>query len=253
MEQDHERCQQHWSWTGTSYILLRETISDIRVEQRPDSVTWRWNPDGRFTVKSTYLVLSDAVRSIANLDHHPLAEAHLRRPPPSAPATPERRRIHPRSLQPTRVNPDRASSNSASSPYFGRAARQSAPATSGNPARASPAVPARRRPPLELPVAAQARAGRGRARSVSRRCRRPPRGAPPSPRPPAPHHSRPDLLRPPPRRREARTRELVGGVDLRRRATGCSPPPASTLLGPLGPSAPSSGQTARLPAAGDQP
>nr|CAD1817778.1 unnamed protein product [Ananas comosus var. bracteatus] len=42
-----------------SIAALKERISSFRTGQGTDIVYWRWNPDGRFTVSSTYAMLSD--------------------------------------------------------------------------------------------------------------------------------------------------------------------------------------------------
>nr|CAD1817647.1 unnamed protein product [Ananas comosus var. bracteatus] len=38
---------------------IHARVANLRIEQDLNSVLWRWSPDGRFSVKSTYLVLSD--------------------------------------------------------------------------------------------------------------------------------------------------------------------------------------------------
>nr|CAD1830311.1 unnamed protein product [Ananas comosus var. bracteatus] len=46
-----------------SYLAAVGTeISNFRIEERLDSVHWRWNSDGRYTVKSTFSGLCDGVR-----------------------------------------------------------------------------------------------------------------------------------------------------------------------------------------------
>ncbi|XP_020112154.1 uncharacterized protein LOC109726772 [Ananas comosus] len=38
---------------------LKDRISHLTILQRPDKLTWRWSPNGLFSVKSTYLALTD--------------------------------------------------------------------------------------------------------------------------------------------------------------------------------------------------
>nr|CAD1829599.1 unnamed protein product [Ananas comosus var. bracteatus] len=38
---------------------LKARLSSLKTGLGPDSVHWRWSPDGRFTVKSTYSALCD--------------------------------------------------------------------------------------------------------------------------------------------------------------------------------------------------
>lgn len=38
---------------------LKARVANLRTEQGPDSVLWRWSRDERFSMKSTYFVLSN--------------------------------------------------------------------------------------------------------------------------------------------------------------------------------------------------
>lgn len=62
----------NWNWTKilgddvgqmqgllSSISELKETISCLPVEHRPDLIQWRWSADGFFSVKSTYSALTD--------------------------------------------------------------------------------------------------------------------------------------------------------------------------------------------------
>nr|CAD1835606.1 unnamed protein product [Ananas comosus var. bracteatus] len=91
--------------------------------------------------------------------HHPVAEIQLRRPPPPAPTTPERRRSYPCSLRPPCVSPDRADSSSGFAGGHPSPAAAPPAVNSRDLPRASPSVAAHRRPPPEAPAAAQTRCG----------------------------------------------------------------------------------------------
>nr|CAD1821410.1 unnamed protein product [Ananas comosus var. bracteatus] len=48
--------------TGGPLPVPGPSLSVFRPKQRPDSVIWQWSPDGEFTMKSTYKILSDGAR-----------------------------------------------------------------------------------------------------------------------------------------------------------------------------------------------
>lgn len=44
---------------NTTISLLMARVSNFKTEKGPDSVHWRWTPDGLFSIKSTYSLLCD--------------------------------------------------------------------------------------------------------------------------------------------------------------------------------------------------
>lgn len=45
--------------SSSHFHALRDKLATFKLEQRSDRALWRWSPDGRFTVKSTYATLID--------------------------------------------------------------------------------------------------------------------------------------------------------------------------------------------------